>query len=286
MAAGNELIDFLGKQKLDKESATAEIRLRLEGVINDIGSLGEERLPKNIISARGRIEENIGQLEADNIVSSIIILARQAEKEHHKLLIPIETDWIPGFAGERSFQKDAISNLIREIDDLPRALRSMGLDNVEVIHKGNKESVEEWANRIKGSLEDQNDYSNVVAFASEKTIDFLEANNFNSIENIDKRPFLAKVNPDQLNTYYREEGHDMGLIQDQLDIQILEMLSMTLELALGKNVPDKFAATSYGITVLYDRQNKKVIFIPDARQIDYESLVERYRAREQALQSA
>ena len=142
------------------------------------------------------------QLEAEGGMASVIMLARKAKREDQKLLIGLETDWIPGLDKKRSLQSSAIYALIKEIRTMGDALRSMGLDNVEVISGS--------GNDLAGIILDRADKThtslhNVVVMASKDTIN---SENFSRLRSADElnRPFLAGIDPTDLVKLYTEFG--------------------------------------------------------------------------------
>ena len=60
----------------------------------------------------------------------------------------------------------------------------------------------------------------------------------------------------------------------------MEMLSLTLDLALGKEAPN------LPIIVTYDKSLRMVIFLPKPEPVDYQDLQNFYRLKKLALQSA
>jgi len=118
---------------LDKNMATAEIRQRVQKAIEAIEKIDQKNVSPEIRANIESLKNNLNQFEADGAVGSLIVLARKAKKENQKLIIGLETDWIPGINVGNSLQRQAITALMKEIDSIAEALQSMGLDNVEII---------------------------------------------------------------------------------------------------------------------------------------------------------
>ena len=217
--------------------------------------------------------KDLNQIEADGAVGSLIVLARKAKRENQRLLIGLETDWMPGINAKSSLQRSAISALMKEIDSIGETLKSMGLDNVEIIH-GN-------SNELAGSLLDRADKThtslrNVVAMASVSTIN---SESFSPLRNADEnnRPFLAGIDPAELISFYGQFGEATA---KQLHIRLSRMLYMTLELASGKEPPQ------LPIIVSYDKKMRMVVYLPKAEPKDYEDLKNIYAAEKTALAAA
>ncbi len=283
--AGNELIVYLieegavssGTPAINRENSTAEIKSRMERVLAAVDELrgpsdeegtGETDLPDNVISAAADLRENMDILETDSVTAALITLARSAGRRDQNLIIGLETDWIPGY--ERGgMQHSAINPLIREIESLGDTLRSMGLDNVRVVHTGSNELADEL---VKEAEETSTELSNVVVLASNNTINSERFDRLRSTRQ-EKRAFLAGIDTRELDK--------AGSSDSRVNIiHMIEMISITLELAMGKAAPDlPFIAR-------YDRELRIVIFLPEAEPLKYEELKQLYRMRKLALQAA
>jgi len=213
---------------------------------------------------------------ADGLVGDIIVLARKAAREDQKLIIGLETGWIPGLTDRGSLQQNAITPLVREVEDLEEKLRAMGLENVIFIHKDGNELVR--------AIEDERgrtstDLRNVVVLASRDTAASSEAG-FDALRGEgENSAFIAEVDPTELMEFYEREGE---AVDKQLNIRLTEMLCLTLELAAGK---DPVSELSW-VGVQLDRETRTVIFIPRVAPVNYEKLKEIYRMKRLALQSA
>jgi hypothetical protein len=281
--AGNELINSLPAKAapetlasigaLDKDMATAETRERVEKAMAAIDGLDKEDIAPKARASIEALRKNLTQFEADGAVTSLIALARRAKREDQKLIIGLETDWIPGISVEGSLQRQAISALMKEIDGIAEALQSMGLDNVKIVRGS--------ASQLAGSLittakDNRTDMRNIVVMASNSTIN---SESFSPLRNADEdnRPFLAGIDPAELIKLYEEFGEDSS---HQLYIRLTGLLYMTLELAAGKEPPQT------PTIVYYDKKLRIVIFLPRAEPIDYETLKNKYKAETMALQAA
>ncbi|OGW93136.1 MAG: hypothetical protein A3I73_01420 [Omnitrophica bacterium RIFCSPLOWO2_02_FULL_45_16] len=258
---------------IDKTMATAEIKQRVERAIAAIDSMKKEDVTPETQVAIESLKENLNQLEADGAVGSLIVLARKAKKENQKLIIGLETDWIPGINVENSLQRQAITALMKEIDAIGEALKSMGLDNVEVV----RGSGERLANALLSEADKTHtNMHNIVVMASTRTIN---SDGFASLRNANEndRPFLTGIDPTELIKLYTEFGE---AVSKQLYIRLAGLLYMTLELAAGKEPPQS------PIIVSYDKKLRILILLPKADPIDYEVLKNTYAAEKTALSAA
>ncbi len=267
MTAANKLI------KIDENMATAGIRESVKMAMDAVDKIDKEKVSSEIKSSIELLRKNLDQFEADGAVGSLIVLARNAKRENQKLLIGLETDWIPGLNVKNSLQHQAISALMKEMDDIGKALESMGLDNVVVI-RGNGENL---ANSILREADSSHtSLHNVVVMASASTIN---SEAFSRLKNApdNDRPFLAGIDPAELIKLYSEYGE---ATTKQLYIKLTELLYMTLEIAAGKEPPETPTVISY------DKKMRILILLPKATLVDYEKLKNAYKSEAAALQAA
>ncbi len=229
-------------------------------------------IPQVIETVRTSLyEKNV--LDKGNAIASLIVLARKAQRENQRLIIGIETDWIPGTCDKGRLQRDAISPLIRAIEDIGRSLRDMGINNVSILH----ESADALAGAmLKEAEATVTSMKNMVAMASTDTINSEGFKVFRDADD-NNRPFLAGINATELVKAYAEFGETTG---KQLYIRLTEMLYIALELASGKDIPQLPAIT------FYDKQKRIVIFLPKAEPLEYELLREKYNADLGVLRAA
>ncbi|MDP3790576.1 MAG: radical SAM protein [Candidatus Omnitrophota bacterium] len=274
----NERVKFIEtgnkiNASLDKDMTVTEIREKVERAISIIEVLEQEKVSAETKAAIESLKKNFAQFEADGGVASLIILARRAARENQKLIIGLETDWIPGLSVKSSLQKQALSALMKEIDEIAGALRSMGLDNIEIIHG----SGGDLAGLLTKAAKDSNaNMHNIVVMASVNTIN---SASFEPLRNAPEndRPFLAGIDPTELIRFYEEFGE---ATTKQLYIRLTSLLYTSLELAAGKEPPQ------LQIIVSYDKKMRIVIFLPRAEPKDYEILKNTYAAEKTALQAA
>ncbi len=223
-----------------------------------------------------RESERINEEDAARgIVSATIVLARQAKREGRDLVLGLETDWIPGYQ-KGALQHNAIDGLIKQIESLGDDLRSMGMDNVKIVSKKKDELLDNWADRIEAELDEAGDFSNIIILGSTETIGSFDNNKLGNIEN-DKRAFLAGVDAGKLQQFYAENGEAWD---KQVNIEIMEMLLIALELAVGKGDPVS------PIIADLDRVRRIVIFRPKAEPLDIQELQKRYESQVSALKAA
>lgn len=259
----------------DEKMATAEIRQRIEHAISVIDGLDKESVSPKIKASIESLKKNLNQFEADGAVGALIVLARRAQGENQKLIIGLETDWIPGMKAENSWswQRQAITALMQEIYSIGEALRSMGLDNVEIV----RGSGDQLADSLKKAVDDGVSMRNIVVMASKDTIMSDEFKAFRNAKEKDK-PFLTGINPEKLIKLYEQEEHRESF-EKQLHIKLTTMLYMTLEVAAGKEPPN-------APWIQYNNITRILILIPDAEIIPYEKLRDTYKAEVTALQAA
>lgn len=239
----------------------------------------EEELPSSIRKDIKFLDDNrYRQFWADGGVASIIVLARKANRENQKLIIGLETEWIPAIRERGSYQQQAIMSLMREIDDLQTKLRKLGLDNVEILHKGS----EDLAGAVSRIAEDTHtDMHNIVVIASQETINSESFTPFRAAD-VKNRPFLAGVNPAKLLERYEKCKEFGGESEYQLHIILADLIYTTVELATGK---EPRQGSSY-IIVSYDKASRIVIFMPDAVVIDFQRNKDAYAGEATALAAA
>jgi hypothetical protein len=258
---------------IDKSMASAEVRQRVERAIAAIESMESRGVPPETKAAMDLLKKDLDQFEADGAVGSMIILARRAHRENQKLIIGLETDWIPALDKRDSLQKQAIAALMKEISGIAEALKAMGLDNVEIICGNGSDlagKILERADKTNTNLH------NVVIMASASTIN---SENFTALRSTDEgsRPFLAAIDPQELTEFYAKFGE---ATDKQLHIKLAQMLYIALELAAGKEPPQIPMIASY------DKSMRMVVFLPKAEPMDYEALRDAYKAERSALVAA
>ena len=292
--AANKLINYLKAEEylspdldaspLDREAATALLIERMQEVlslVDELGSFNEEtqeyleELPDEVVEYASDIRANFDQLEVDSTIASMMILARRLKRKGRKLTIGLETDWVPGLE-EGKWQQKAltISGHLKDPKKIVKLLKSMGLD-VNLVHKERKESITSWVKKMVDLQEDSNDLSGIVVLGSKNTIEFLDSEVLSDLDN-DKRAFLAGINSSKLDAFYGENGEDED---NQLVIEIMKMLSLALELASGKREPD------LSIIQTYDEEMRMVIFLPEAKPVEYTNLQKIYKLKRLARQS-
>lgn len=258
---------------IDRRATTAEVKERIARVITaarDAAAVSGSDAARDEIAF---LEKGMAQIDADAIVSSVIVLARKAKREGQYLVIGLETDWIPGMESRGyGSQRDLMNPIIRELETLGDTLKSMGLTNVSVIHR---KAGDLAADVLAEAQRTNTALSNVVVLASNATINDASFATLKDPQD-SVRPFLAGIDPTQLEAWARD-NKDAGL---QLDIRILELLAMTLELAAGKEPPQM------PLIMSYDPAKRIVVYLPKAEAVAYEDLKTMYYARKAALTAA
>ena len=272
--AGNEVIGPDGA--VDRKMAAAEVRERVERAMAVMEGVDQEKLPAETKAALDLLRKNLDQFEADSIVSAVILQARRARRANQKLIIGLETNWIPGI-NERGYgsQHDAINLLLKEIRSIGQILRELGLDNVEI--------VEGDGQTLAGSLLEKKDktgtdLSNIIVLASSATINSPSFDTLRSTP-AEKRAFLAGVNAAEIAQFYEDNKEAMKINHQQLRIRIMSMLLITLELAAGKEPPH-----IPGLS--YNPELRIATFLPEPELIDYNMLENTYAGERKALAAA
>ena len=272
LAAGSASEPAANIGTLDHNMATAEIRQRVEKAIAAIESLDKERVAPETSAAVESFKKNLAQFEADGAVGSLIVLARKAKRENQKLIIGLETDWIPGINVKGSLQKNAMAALMKEIDSIGEALRSMGLDNVEIVHDSGSQLA---GSLTKAANTSHTNMHNIVVMASKETITSESFKVFRDADVKDK-PFLTGIDPIELIKLYEQFGES---VSHQLHIELASLLYMTLEIAAGKEPPK-------ASWIQYDNVTRILLLVPNADVKDYEKLRTAIKGEITALQNA
>jgi hypothetical protein len=264
---------------LEGTETTTEVVDLAEQLLGDLEKMRTDgRAPllfsKEVVKVEDVLRKNLRTFEAEGIIASIITLARQAKRDGKKFIIGIETGWIPGIE-KATMQHMAINPLVTEIKSLGKTLKSMGLDNVVIVH----DKREYLAHNILWETSKREgasaDYSNVLVLASAETIASKVFDPLRSTEG-QKKAFLAGIDASQLRDFSEKNENDY----EQVRVRLMEMFSLALELAAGKTVPD------LPIIKEYNEALRTVIFLPKAEPMDFKELQKLYRNQQIALQAA
>ena len=276
ITAGNRIINYLElngypvPERIEREMSTAELYSVLREIITVIDEKGRDNLPEGIMAEVKDIEDNIDMIEVDSIVASVIVMARRAGRKEQDLIIGLETEWIPD-NNKRTMQHAAINPLIRQLESLGDIFKRMGLSNVRIIHAKSADLADDVIDEAEKT---STDLSNVIVLASETTISMPKFDNIRSSKN-EKKAFLAGVDPSELKM---GSSSDTGVEINV--VHIIRMLSIVMELAVGRDIPD------IPMIVSYDRDSRTVIFLPKAEPLKYEQLRDFYLFKKEALKSA
>ena len=272
--AGNRVVEYLKQSDtismddVERGMPTAELVERLSTTVKIAVESGRDGLPEEIKAAVKAIEDNIDRIEGDSIIAALIIMARSAGRAGQEIIIGLETEWIPE-NNRGTLQHTAINPLMRELESLGDILRDLGLTNVKVIHRS---STELAAEVIREAEESSTSLSNVLVLAGVDTINMPEFDQLRSSKGKEKA-FLAGVDPSELEV---SSSSDIEINV----IHIIRMLSIAMELAMGKNVQD------LSTRALYDENTRTVIFLPKPEPLEYGQLKEFYNISKIALMAA
>lgn len=256
-----------------KDKASLALTLEVERALAAMDSMEASSFSEDIATKAAELKKNLKQFTADGGVASLIVLARNAKRENQKLIIGLETDWIPEAKNVTSLQHNAISALTREINSIGATLRLMGLDNVEIIQGGKDQLAKAVLDRAGAT---GTKMKNIVVMASIDTIGSDSFKAFNEADDKD-RPFIAGVDPRTLLELYKEHGED---VEKQLYVKFAELLYLTLELAAGKEPPMS------SVIVSFDKNKRLLILLPNADIMSYEKLRETYLTDKRTLVAA
>ena len=283
--AGNKIIAFLdglpGRKgkfdelRMDDHLFAAGLKKRANAIIAAVGKADAKAVPEDIAAGVILLKKNLEQVEVDSVISSLIALVNIAKgygKEmNQELIIGIETGWLPGADKKDSLQASAVEDIKKEIRALEAKMRSMGLNVVFILEDG-----EELATAlVKEADRTHTALSNIIALISERTHSTIGFRNLRSEED-EKKAFIAFVSPANLEKYCKGNKDSMA----KLDINIIEMLSIVLEVASGKEPP------KLSMVVSYNKKLRVMLLRPPVEEVNYEQLRERNKARLRALQSA
>ncbi|MDD5634019.1 MAG: hypothetical protein PHW46_01945 [Candidatus Omnitrophica bacterium] len=180
VACGNEIQKYIYKVKPDRypsgvtainwDSRTDIVRDRLEAVLGDLKWFRENNSGEvigTIEKMEKFINENIYKLESYRIISSLMVLARDAQRKGQPLIVGIETDWIPECAKPDEVKSD-MAGLIKEIRSLDATLHKMGLKNIEIVYS---KKGDELAGGLKKAMKEKSAKpSNVIVIAGNDTM--------------------------------------------------------------------------------------------------------------------
>ncbi|KJJ85658.1 secreted protein containing Peptidase M23 domain protein [Candidatus Omnitrophus magneticus] len=208
------------------------------------------------------------------IIFPLLLLGRHLKKKKEYLILGLDTSWIPGYK-KMSLQHDSINPLIKEIKNLEKTFRDAGLDNIIIVHETPDKLAGEISKKIQ---ETKTKTSNAIILGAQKTL----ANDsfVKFLDNIDEkdRPFLAEINPSELEKFYAQHGEDLN---NQLEIEILDMLDITIKLALDNSL---FTNLPEGVS--YDPKTRKAFFLPKAKPVSFEKQREYYENKRLSLIAA
>lgn len=282
IALTKKLLEVLAAQGLewakdapmpDRDSTATGIAGTIAGVMACARKESGGAMPKEAGAVMAAAEKRLENIVADSIVGSAIVLCRKAKRQQEgPLVISLDLSWIP----EHLRRQDGLKKLLAEIDRLPAVLRSMGLDNVVMISKAQDETAGAWLERVRGVLPDKDNMSNVVMMGSPTVIGELQDDAISSMT-AEARPVLAAIDSKMLAAYQERD----------LYVQVMEMLSLSLEFCMGK-LPGSgnFTVDYCALDVIYDHAKRSIVFLPRAEKVNIDGAPELYRAKIAALQAA
>jgi len=211
------------------------------------------------------------KVHADNFVNSIVARAMAAKKLGQKLIIGLDTSWIPGYE-EGQLQHMALNPLIRELKKLERRMNNLGLNNI-VIEIGSRKDL---ANKVLLKAQTTNTpLSNIIILTGQSILTSGVFDSLKSTKN-QRKAFIAVVNTSKLDEYYN--GHPQDSRQSYM--RLMEMLNIAMELSMEKE------SLNNPMIISYDRNTRMVILQPKAEPIDFTKMKKLYDAQKQAIIAA
>jgi len=201
-----------------------------------------------------------------DFVDTIILRAIDARERGEKIIIGIDTSWIP------KEQLRLLSGLNGLLNELTKRAKKMGLDNDIVILK---EKGNQLANLlIEEAGETNKRYSNVIVLGNQKILKGKAFRPLRSHENPDNWAFFAGIN---LPNNFTEKSY----------IMLLEMLELTVERAFGKDV----TRDDIDVSLFRPDGNKPpvprhIILVPKAKVLEYDTLQKIYKGQKKIITAA
>ncbi|MFH1877725.1 MAG: phosphodiester glycosidase family protein, partial [Candidatus Omnitrophota bacterium] len=218
--SGEEGITFEGAQRklreLGIESAVmldsgADAIMNIKGNMVIPSCSDRKRFLSLLIFAKKKARETVKT--AKDIVGNLVVLSRRAEKEadtkaaarnqcaatsEKKLIIGIETGWIPGY-GENGMQYNELFGLINSIKELEAKLRGAGIKNLELVCANGDELADKLSEAVGGTV--TGNLENIIVLASKKT---LERPKFRELRSTDSKmkAFFGIIDTRKIRRYY------------------------------------------------------------------------------------
>ncbi|MBF0216441.1 MAG: hypothetical protein HQL30_05550 [Candidatus Omnitrophica bacterium] len=277
------------KETVKRDMLTPALRSHLEDILAGYDAMVNRQFPEGVKKEAEELRKDINMLEADSIVSGMMTLARAAKKKGVEFKIGIDPEWIPAYE-EGKLNHDALSSLMSVINSLGDILRGQGMDNVVVVQREKGETTLDWAKRmgISEKAGKDTDHSNIVILAPKDAANIIDQKRLQGMD-AEARPFIASVNPEKMKEAYKKCINTDGteLLEKQIPIKILEMLSLTLELAtLKQGVEPDLSKIDFVKASTYNRRLRRIEYMPDADPVDYQLLINYYEAGKKALLAA
>jgi len=273
-----DMAKFSALTHINENGSYAEIACAVTSLLDEIarvramgqdGWFRELSVPDPIAAKIDFLQRTVKVFKAESVKTMLMILARKAKRDGQRLIIGIETDWIPGYR-ERGLGYNALYPLMHTVDSLGRYLAGLGLD-VDIVH----ESSDALAGAVLARAEETcTDLKNVVVLAADKTICSASFAPLRSVPGI-RRAFLAGVKPDAIERCCRAAPDGQGSVY----IPLIDMLLIALELAADKEPPHA------PMVAMYNRSLRVVVFLPGAEPEDYDVMEREYRSEALALRS-
>jgi len=152
--------------------------------------------------------------------------------------------------------------LINELNSIEGILAKRGHDNVKVFINKDRETLNTWTTDMKTALNSPRDFSNLITIGDMITSKHIENTMLQGIT-LDKRPLLAEIDPINLMAFYNAHGEGENE-EWQLDIDLLKFISITVDIATGKPVPDLL-----NLNINFNEKLNKIYYYPEAIRVDY-----------------
>lgn len=276
IGAGNVLTRYGGvnKEVFNSSMTALEIKALADECVRQLGDVQtQEGASKEVLEAARLARDGRAKMkmEISSLIAAIIAKALSAKKEGQPLIIGLETNWMPGAADKDDPRSAAFTALRSQLTSLGDILRSLGLDNVVVVHGEGDDLAHLLTSKVSVM---HAKLTSVIVLASEKTIRSKSFEGMGSTPD-KKKAFLAGVDTTKV-----EEAVKAETGSEKAFVDLVELLTLTLELAAGKHAPD------HPLIKSYDKKLRMLILLPQAELVDFEKIIEIYRSQRKVLMAA
>lgn len=233
-------------------------RIKVEEALEEVKDIDDLEYERSFKLARKKVYGLAEVRWAYSFLNSVglgFFNKKEAQEEKKKIVLAIETDWIP------KAQKILIQELLQEIRKLDKS------GTIKIVTSDSKNLSED----LKGAISKENiPYKNVVILASQSTVEDGGLSWIKAINDTDEASaFLVGVNPMKL--------------RDDSYIRLLEMLTMALRMSQGE-----MPLSSHSKIEVFMKNARLFTFIPmpEATPLDIETIKMLYRSQTEPIAAA